>query len=126
MTFVKINDLEFNAVIQTRLNDNAWDGRESKAITFTSTYEEAKNLFVNDAIWSVKISQNTINGNSTITETDMSEYAIAGPITDNRDGTITVKMGRYTDEELLEIPVLAAPKTRKEAVALRSAIENAA
>lgn len=125
MTSVKINNLEFNAVIQTRPNDNTWGGRESKAITFVSTYEEAKNLFVNDVVWSVKISQNTIDGNSTTTETDMSEYAIAGSITDNRDGTITVKMGKYTDEELLKIPVVAAPKSHKEAIALRSAIESA-
>ena len=126
MVIVKINDLEFNAIVQTRPNDSTWGGRESKAITFASTYEEAKNLFVNDINWSIVVSQTTIEGNVKTTETDMSEYAISGSITDNRDGTITVKMGKYTEEELLKIPVISAPKTHKEANTLRSAIEQAA
>lgn len=38
------------------------------------------------------------------TEWDNSEYNIAGDITDHRDGTITVKMGKLTDlEEAYEI-----------------------
>ena len=88
--------------------------------------EEVKTLFVNDVSWSIVVSQKAIDGNIESYETDMSEYAIAGSITDNRDGTITVKMGRYKEEELLVIPVAVAPKSRKEAVELRSAIENAA
>ena len=36
-------------------------------------------------------------------EEDCSEYSVAGSITDNRDGTVTVKMGKPTDAELLNI-----------------------
>lgn len=126
MTIVKINGIEFEAMIQTRPNDNSWGGRESKAITFTSTYEKAKNLFIDNVSWSIVADRHNINGDVETVETDMSEYALSGSITDNRDGTMTVKMGRYTEEELLVIPVAVAPKTHKEAVALRSVIEDAA
>ena len=33
-------------------------------------------------------------------EWDNSDYCVAGPITDNRDGTITAKMGKKTELEL--------------------------
>lgn len=32
-------------------------------------------------------------------EQDCSDYCVAGPITDNRDGTLTIKMGSYTQLE---------------------------
>ena len=32
-------------------------------------------------------------------EQDCSGYCVAGPITDNRDGTLTIKMGSYTQLE---------------------------
>ena len=35
----------------------------------------------------------------TAQEQDCSDYCVAGPITDNRDGTLTVKMGQYTQLE---------------------------
>ena len=126
MINVKINGAEFVADIKTKPNDNQWGGRESKLVTFASTYEEAKALFTDGMPWSIVVERPNINGEAEIEEIDMSEYALSGAITDNRDGTITVKMGRYTQEELLSIPVAAAPKTHKEAVALRSVIEHAA
>ena len=33
---------------------------------------------------------------------DNSAFSVAGPVTDNRDGTVTVKMGKITDREALE------------------------
>ena len=32
-------------------------------------------------------------------EQDCSDYCVAGPITDNRDGTLSIKMGSYTQLE---------------------------
>ena len=32
-------------------------------------------------------------------EQDCSGYCVAGPITDNRDGTLSIKMGSYTQLE---------------------------
>ena len=36
-----------------------------------------------------------------VQEWDNSDYCVAGPITDNRDGTCTCKMGKKTETELL-------------------------
>ena len=36
-----------------------------------------------------------------VQEWDNSDYCVAGPITDNRDGTITAKMGKKTASDLL-------------------------
>ena len=36
-----------------------------------------------------------------VTEEDMSEYSLAGQITDYRDGTISIKMGKPTEAETL-------------------------
>ena len=55
----------------------------------------------------------------------MSEYAISGPITDNRNGTITVRMGKYRESELMCIPLKEAPKDHKDAKLLREIIEEA-
>ena len=120
---VKVNGAEFDAVVQTRPNDSAWNGRESKAITYASTYQEAISLFTDGVSWSV-VHVNPENG--TETEADMSAFAMAGPVTDNRNGTVTVKMGRYLDTELMTLSLGEVPRSHQEAVQLRSAIETAA
>lgn len=118
-TYVEINGAKYPAVITGRLNDKDWDGRETKAIQMEMTYVDAIALFVNDCVWN--IIQEYITHNDEIDENgeiktvekietnfyDNSEYCIAGPITDNRDGTITIKMGKYTNEELLLMEVLS-------------------
>jgi hypothetical protein len=110
-------------VVQTRPSDNAWSGRESKAITFVSTYQEAINLFTDGVSWAVVY---TNSDDGTEEEKDMSAFAMAGPVTDNRNGTVTVKMGRYLDTELLTLSLGEVPRSHREAVQLRSAIETAA
>ena len=74
-------------------------------------YVTANKLFVNGVIWSIvmehtkEIENINKEGNSvaeTVVETeefDNSEYNLAGDITDHRNGTITVKMGKLTDLE---------------------------
>ena len=113
MTFVKINNTLYPATVSGRVADGNWDGRASKAITLEMTYATAIKLFVNGLAWSI-VSKNEVpvydeNGEQTGTETvtneyDNSEYILTGDITDHRDGTITVKMGKLTDlEEAYEI-----------------------
>lgn len=114
---VKVNGMELDAVVQTRPSDAVWNGRESKAITFAGTYAEAVELFQNDVKWSL-IAED-------MEETDLSEFALAGAITDNRDGTITVKMGKYLQSEIIAMTIGEAPKTHTDAVAVRGAIEMA-
>lgn len=124
MIYVKINDALYPANINGKTEDSEWDKRESKAITLEMDYETAKSLFVDGLSWSIvcdaqrKVAQTDEEGNPVLDENgnpvyvvedyieeyDNSEFCIAGPITDNRDGTMTVKMGKLTDlEEAYEI-----------------------
>ena len=119
---IKINNVLLEGVVQSRLEDVAWDGRESKAITFAGTYAEAVALFTNDVNWSV-ISDGPEAG-STV-ETDMSDFALAGPVTDNRNGTMTARMGKYLQSEIIAMTIGQAPTSYGEATAIRGAIETA-
>lgn len=111
MTYVKIGGTEYPAEINGKLGDREWDGRDSKAITLTMGYSEAVTLFVNGIAWSI-VQRESVpvldeNGQPTgetteqVSEFDNSDYSVAGSITDNRDGTVTCKMGRPTETETL-------------------------
>lgn len=111
MTYVKIGGTEYPAAINGKLADREWDGRDSKAITLTMGYSEAVALFVNGIAWSIVQRENVPtldeNGQPTgetteqVSEFDNSDYSVAGSITDNRNGTVTCKMGRPTETETL-------------------------
>lgn len=98
MIYLKINDTLYPAEIRGRTRDTEWDNRESMAVTMTMAYEEAASLFVDDVEWG-HVYQDE-NGTQ---EYDDSDYSVAGPITDNRDGTVTCKMGKLLDSEALAI-----------------------
>ena len=98
MTYIKINDVLYSAEIYGRIVDNDWDKRESKAITLEMTHAEAMEIFVDGLLWSIVYEDE--NGTE---EYDNSMFSLAGSITDNRDGTITAKMGKPTVDELLAI-----------------------
>ena len=111
MTYVKIGGTEYPAEINGKLADREWDGRDSKAITLTMGYSEAAALFVNGIAWSI-VQRESVpvldeNGQPTgetteqVSEFDNSDYSVAGSITDNRNGTVTCKMGRPTETETL-------------------------
>ena len=111
MTYMKISGTEYPAKINGKLGDLEWDGRDSKAITLTMGYSEAAALFVNGIAWSI-VQRESVpaldeNGQPTgetteqVSEFDNSDYSVAGSITDNRDGTVTCKMGRPTETETL-------------------------
>lgn len=113
MTYVKINDVIYLATINGELVDGSWANRESKAITLEMDHATASEIFVDGLAWSIlcdgfrTVEQTQEDGTVTVSqehiqeEYDNSEYAVAGPITDNRDGTVTVKMGKKTDGEML-------------------------
>ena len=112
-TYVEINGIQYPAAITGRLSDKEWANRESKAIKLEMAYADAMNLFVDDIQWNIVQDIESIetveDEDGNITENvkivqehyDNSEYCIAGCVTDNRDGTITVKMGKPTASELL-------------------------
>ena len=111
MIYFKANNTEYPASIAGKITDRDWGGRESKAVTLEMTNAAAVQLFVDGLSWSI-VQRDTVpvydtDGNPTgeteeqMQEWDNSEYCVAGPITDNRDGTITAKMGKKTEVELL-------------------------
>ena len=122
MFFIKINGTLYPATVSGKMTDKEWDSRESKAITLEMDYATAIGLFVDGLAWSI-VQQEEVpvferdengvyvldeNGKPIQTGTeireaewDNSDYDIAGSITDNRNGTITVKMGKITDSEAL-------------------------
>lgn len=109
MIGVRVNGQIYSATIDGRIVDNDWDGRESKSITLGATYEEVVALFPNNTEWAIiqteEIPLFDSEGNSTgeteehIEVFDNSEFCISGDITDHRDGTCTVKMGKLTAVE---------------------------
>ena len=109
MTYIAINDKNIPATITGKVQDRDWNNRESKAITVAMPYEEAKSIFVDDVPWSIVYQSDSYvdeNGETITPEPvvyDNSDYSVSGPITDNRDGTVTVKMGKPTADEILSV-----------------------
>ena len=114
-TYIEINNVRYPASITGRLNDKDWNNRESKAIKVEMTYADAIANFVDDVAWNI-IQENEIprevvdeEGNVTFKNVleeevyDNSDYCIAGDVVDHRDGTVTIKMGKPTAEELLAL-----------------------
>ena len=119
--YVKVNNTEYPATVDGVYNDRSWGDRESKAVTLTMEYTAASQLFVDGLSWSI-VQRDTVpvydeDGKPTgeteeqVQEWDNSEYCVAGPITDNRDGTITVKMGKPMPLERAEAEKAAAQHT---------------
>lgn len=108
---ILINGTEYPAEKIDATNKNSrWDGRDTAAITLPMTHDQAVGLFVDGLAWSIKQvniypvfdKQGQPTG-ETKTETqtfDNSDYSVAGSITDNRDGTVTVMMGKKTELEI--------------------------
>ena len=97
MEYIKIGGSEYPASISGRLADGEWDGRATKTIKAQMTYAQAMALFVDGAEWSIiSESVDEETGEASRVEFDNSDYNIAGPITDMRNGTVSVKMGKHT------------------------------
>lgn len=100
MIYIKINDTLIPAEISGFMTDRAWDNRESKAITVEMDHATAAATFVDELPWAIVMDVETEDG-IVQEEYDNSEFSVAGSITDNRDGTVTIKMGKPTAEERL-------------------------
>ena len=136
---IKVNNTEYPAAISGANNDRTWDGRDTKIITLTMTHAEAAALLPDNTPWSI-VQRDTVpkydeDGQPTgetkevVNEYDNSEYSIAGDITDHRDGSVSIKMGKPTETENAKATVTAlagAPVTYARAVELRPIIEQAA
>ena len=122
---IQINGRELEGGIAIRMADDLMEGRESRAVTVALPYSEALELFRSDTPWAVVNEWTDEDGTPRSSTTDMSEYCISGPITDHRDGRVTIRMGKPKEEELMLVPLGEAPKTKQEANALRSVLEDA-
>lgn len=103
MLHIKINDILYPASVLIYKQDHNWDMREDIEITVNMFMAEAESTFVDNLVWSTIEVDPQTGDPIAETEIDRSEYCCAGPILDYRNGTVTVKMGKLTDHELLEI-----------------------
>ena len=115
MTYIKVNDTLYPATIDGRIADYEWNRRDTKSITLTMTYAEVLALLPDNTPWSIVqkdvVQRYDENGKLLVdadgnpvteeitTEFDNSEYTMSGVIRDNRNGTVTIKMGKLTEIE---------------------------
>lgn len=120
MIYVKVNETLYPATIDGQMQDYTWDNRETKTITMQGTYDEIVGLFKDGTPWSIVMKETVQKRNEDgspvldeagnpateeqTSEWDNSEFSMSGPITDNRDGTVSIKMGKPTDlEDAMEL-----------------------
>lgn len=137
--YIKVNNTEYPADISGENNDRSWDGRDTKTLHLTMTAAEVAALLPDNTPWSIVLRE-TVNkldndGNPTgetkevVNEYDNSAYSLSGDLTDHRNGTVSIKMGKPTETENAKATVTAlagAPVTYARAVELRPIIEAAA
>ena len=109
--YIKVNNTEYPAEINGNPKDRSWGERDTKTITLTMTTTEVAALLPNNTPWSIVLRETVDkldnDGNPTgeteevVNEWDNSEYSLSGAITDHRDGTVSIKMGKPTEAEML-------------------------
>ena len=109
--YIKVNNTEYPAAVSGVYNDRTWNERDTKTITLTMTHDEAATLLPSGTPWSIvqrdmvdvldEQGQPTGETKEVVNEYDNSEYSISGEITDHRDGTVSIKMGKPTETETL-------------------------
>lgn len=137
--YVKVNNTEYPAAVNGANNDRMWDGRDTKTIRLTMSHDQVAALLPDNTPWSI-VQRETVDvldeqGKPTgetkevVNEYDNREYSLAGDITDHRDGTVSIKMGKPTESELSAATVTALVGqsiTPQRAAKLRPMIEAAA
>lgn len=137
--YIKVNNTEYPAEINGNPKDRSWGERDTKTITLTMTHDEAAALLPDNTSWSIvqrdmvdvldEQGQPTGETKEVVNEYDNSEYSLAGDITDHRDGTISIKMGKPTETEKSNYTVealMGESITPQRAAELRPMIEQAA
>ena len=136
--FIKVNGQEYPATLIYNYKDLNWDMRETQTVHLTMPYAQAAALLPDNTPWSnvqrdmVDVldeqGQPTGETKEVVNEYDNSVYSIAGDLTDHRDGTVSIKMGKPTESELSEATVTALVGqsiTPQRAARLRPVIEQA-
>lgn len=109
--YIKVNNTEYPAAVNGVNNDRTWGGRDTKIVTLTMTAAEAAALLPDNTPWSIvqrdivdKLDENDMPTGETVeqvNEWDNSEYCVSGAITDHRNGTVSIKIGKPTEVETL-------------------------
>jgi hypothetical protein len=137
-TYIKVNNTEYPAIITGDHKDRTWGEREVKNIRLTMTATDAAALLPDNTPWSI-VQRDTVpkydeDGQPTgeteevVNEWDNSAYSLSGAITDHRDGTVSIKMGKPTEAETAVGAVVALTGevvTMARAAELRPVIEQA-
>lgn len=137
--YIKVNNTEYPAAVNGVYNDRTWYGRDTKTVTLTMTHDAVSALLPDNTPWSIvqrdmvdmldEQGQPTGETKEVVNEYDNSDYSLSGAITDHRDGTVSIKMGKPTETESAKATVTALagePVTYARAVELRPIIEQAA
>lgn len=136
--FIKVAGQEYPATCIYNYKDRNWDMRETQTVHLTMPYAQAAALLPSGTPWSNVFRETKDkldnDGNPTgkteevVTEEDMSAYSLSGAITDHRDGTVSIKMGKPTETENAVGAVVALTGevvTMARAAELRPVIEQA-
>ena len=132
-TILKANNTETPCEAAERYRDSVW-GRPTCTVTIKASAAEIAALLPNNAPWSLIEREDVLDesgsptGQTADNERDMSEYSLSGDITDHRDGTVSIKMGKPTETESAVGAVVALTGevvTMARAAELRPVIEQA-
>ena len=137
--YIKVNNIEYPTNISGTNKDRSWGERDTKTVTLTMTHGQVAELLPNNTPWSIvqrdmvdvldEQGKPTGETKEVVNEYDNSEYSITGDITDHRDGTVSIKMGKPTETENAVGAVVALTGevvTVARAAELRPMIEAAA
>ena len=133
-TILKANNTETPCEAAEHYRDSAW-GRPTCTVTIKGSAAEIAALLPNNAPWSLIEREDVLDesgmptGQTVDHERNMSEYSLSGDITDHRDGTLSIKMGKLTETENAVGAVVALTGevvTMARAAELRPMIEAAA
>ena len=137
--YIKVNNTEYPATVDGDRADRSWGDRGTKTIHLTMTHDAAAALLPDNTPWSIvqrdmvdvldEQGKPTGKTKEVVNEYDNSEYSLAGDITDHRDGTVSIKMGKPTETENAVGAVVALTGevvTVARAAELRPMIEAAA
>lgn len=103
-TYLKANNTETPCEAAEHYRDSAW-GRPTCTVTIKGSAAEIAALLPSNAPWSLIEREDALDESGMLTgqtvdhERDMSDYSLSGDITDHRDGTVSIKMGKPTEEE---------------------------
>ena len=109
--YLKVNGQEYPAKFISKYQDLNWDKRETQTIYLTMTHDAVAALLPSGTPWSIVMretrdvldeqGQPTGETEEVVNEWDNSVYSLSGAITDHRDGTVSIKMGKPTEAETL-------------------------